>query len=163
MTDQPTRPAWIGHWIQAVITRFTGYSKESGKYLDLYVQSTMNAEFVELLSPWVRQALRAGELTKELALGLSDKHPVGIEFRHDDEIIFRVEKSHLGADLKYVRLESGWHCRLKLIIDRTANLTAFAELYEGESLHLRLFDLESEQGQLPIDGKSAAAGKDDDE
>jgi len=34
------RPAWIGHWISAVITRFSGYDKEEGKYIDLQIQSS---------------------------------------------------------------------------------------------------------------------------
>ena len=162
MVERPAeRPAWIGHWIQAVIIRYVGHSKESGKLLDLHVQSTMNVEFVQLLSPWVREALSAGELTKSLALRLSGDHPVGIEFRHHDQIIQRIEKGQLAADMHYLRLESGWHCRLKLIMERSAKLNAFSDMYEGESIQLRLFDLESEQLKVPLDGKSAAAGERD--
>ena len=153
------RPAWIGHWIPAVVTSFRGYDKEEGKLLDLAVQSTLNTEFSALLPAWVSAALAPGAQARSLSVDLSGHQDVGLEFRHKSRLIFKAERSHLAAAMSYVRLESGWHCRIKLTIERAEPVVMFADRYQGESIELRLFDLESEQGRLPMDGKRASAGE----
>jgi len=119
---------------------------------------------VSKLPGWVGQALEPGTQARNFAVDLSGQHEVGLEFRHQvGKIVFRAERSHLAAAMTYVKLESGWHCRLKLTLERSEASALFAHVYQGDQIQVRLFDLESEQGKLPIDRKMAAAGGDDDE
>ncbi len=150
MADKPQqRPDWIGHWITAVVTKFRGDAKETGNIMHLWIQSNLDAEFIKYLPGWVGSALKPGAQANNIAMDLAG-HDVGLEFRDGDKIVFTVERSHLKAGMTYVRLESGWHCRIQLSVELTERVAKFCTNYLGNACELRLFDLESEQGNLDV-------------
>jgi len=148
-SSKNVRPGWIGKPLTASITGFTVDDTVAGCMVQLRVQMTLSDEFCNYLPAWVTQALHNGD-AESLTLQLGERQ-LGLEFSMAQDpgiIAMRLEATTLSAGMRIFQKQDGWHSRIVIKVPWNERLAAFAGNNLLGAMHMRFFDLESDQQPL---------------